>query len=330
MTTRKILEPLTFSRMIEAPYFLAQNRIALIPLVGRNNDWVTGYKIYMSLEGESYFELTNSSTFQHVGRLDADYEMTNKIDRGDGFSVTFLCGKPDLIETITEQWNMTGFNLALLGGELISFKTVTPITTSQYQFTDVIRGRLDTQNIAHGKGETFWFLGRTGYDMIQDAEFVHGAIRYFKFIPMGLNGVGNISNCPAYRHTITSRALTPYPVTNLRVNGARTQAQYTTDLAISWTPRTRGDGSGVGVIDQMISKEVAWEGSFKIEVYVSDTKIATYTDLSGSEWLYKAAWLTSDNGGELPLALTLKISGFIVDRSYTYESEQVEITVKKV
>lgn len=327
MAIRLQLPPITFAQIIEAPYALADGRVKIIPMAA-DDPRFSGYDLYMSYDGITYFWLTSVEMFQIAGRLLADYPITRAIDDQVGVSIAILAGDADRMETITRAQAMTGFNMALVGDEIISVQTVTPVSDDEYLLTGVFRGRLDSVRKPHKAGEMFWFLGRRAYVLIEDTEFHYGAERWFKMVPRGPGGVGDISQAQACKHSFTCRARTPLMPGNLRANGKARQAEYTGDIVLTWSPRVRGDGAGVGSADVVTDTDSnAWEGLFRVEVWGWGSLVATYSAISAATWTYTQAQTQSDFGG-LPSRITLKVSNYSLDRSYTYESEQAEIEVR--
>jgi len=326
MPIRTTLPPIAYAQVIEAPYALTEGRVQIIPLAA-DDPRFSGYDIFMSYDGSSYFWLTSVDLFQIVGRLVADYPLTRPVDDEVGCTVSILAGEAGLMETITRTQAMAGFNMALLGDEIISFQTITPVSGTQYLLTGVFRGRLDTQRQEHKAGELFWFMGRRAYTLIEDTEFHYGVDRWFKLVPRGPGGAGDIAQARAYKHTFTARAKTPLVPMNLKANGKARLAEYTGDIVLTWDPRVRGDGAGVGAAEQVTDAAATWEGLFQVEVWVWGALVSSYAGIDAKTWTYTQAQNLSDNGG-LPCRLTLKVSNYLLDRSYTYESEQTEIVVR--
>ena len=95
--------------------------------------------------------------------------------------------------------------------------------------------------------------------------------------------------------SITGKAKTPYIPINFNANGVSFASRYTGDIILTWTPRKRGEGAGVGVPGVVLS-ETDREGYFDIEVWVSSVLVRTTTDIDAITWTYSSGMNISDNG----------------------------------
>ena len=237
--------------IIEAPYVLAGDVIQVIPLASKRSGTEIGFYVYMSIDGgSSYQKIGTSTTYQLYGTLAEPIgQATYQVDEdSDGILIDFDVAKEedlDQIQTITRSQMISGSNLALLGSEIISFQTVTPVTSTRYRLSDIYWGRFDTENAAHSAGEDFWFIGTSLYTLISHSELVIGSSRKFKYVPFNSGYAGDISEASEVSHSVTGRAQTPYVASNLMANGS-TVGRYTSDIALTWTSRIRGEGAGLG------------------------------------------------------------------------------------
>lgn len=333
-----VVSDLTSVMIVEAPYVLSDDAMYIIPLCPKVQGANVGYLVYMSIDGgTSYSKFGTCNVFQPYGTLVSDY--TNdvyEVDDGDGFRIDFS-GLPaselDKLQTVTRTQLFTQSNIALLGSEIISFQTVTPITSTVYEFTGIARGRFDTEKVSHTAGDTFYFIGTSNVRMMSNNEIVKGASRYFKFVPVinvrGTNYVGDISTATAIQHTITGRGKSPYRPNNLRCNTKVYNSAYSTDCVLTWETRVRNSGLGTFSFNnppQNFTPE--WEGYFEIEVWVGGALVRTTTAVDAKTWTYTSAMNNSDNGS-LANEVTFKVSNYVVSNGINYESDTINITTKK-
>ncbi|GAH03079.1 unnamed protein product, partial [marine sediment metagenome] len=172
------LEPLEHTGIFEAPYTVSGDVVAILPVAARETGTELGYELHMSLDGgTSYSKIATATVFNAYGTLVNEWPTASQT-YGRGmyqvgssedispeevgiqidFSNTFDL---DNIETIVRSKLFGATNMAILGGEIISFQTMTPVAGHdlRYELTGIYRGRLDTLPVQHAKGESFWFVG---------------------------------------------------------------------------------------------------------------------------------------------------------------------------
>ena len=325
-----LVEAFENQKIFEVPYVLATDgTVKLAPLVCRENSMDMGFNAYLSTDGGSSYQLLSQITSllpygELVGTYSAD---TYAID--DVGLLVDIEQDASLVETSTWPAILAGSsNLALLGDEIISFLTITPVTGIRYQLTNIIRGRFGTQKVSHSDGETLFFLGSASATaLLSNAEILPGATRYFKFVPYNLKKSGLLADATALSITIEGKARTPYIPINFAANGGAFAARYDTDCVLTWAPRYRGRGAGIGIPGTVLA-DSAHEGLFKIEVWVGGSLVRTATAIDAATWTYTAAMNTSDNGSAAA-SIIFKLSNYLMVGGDTYESDQVSVTCKK-
>lgn len=321
------------STVIEAPYIFSGDEVALIPLAARyGSGWEQGYVIQQSFQNVSYRQISVIGSFQPYGMLLDEYtDDTFMIDDNVGFRVRFV-GDVSAIETITRAEMIAGYNTLLVGSELMSFQTITPDETNAaiYTISNIARARGNTTRATHYPGENVWFLGRLDFTMLEDAEILPGAIRYYKMIPFR-GSSDAISAAAVHSIATTGKALTPYAPCNLKANGAYTRPRYTDsgDIVLTWRPRRRDSGAGIGVINHVVGATASWEGYFRVKVYVDGSSVRTASAVDDDEWTYTAAMNAADNGVTAPNAITFAVSNYRLKGGVEYESSATQITVQK-
>jgi hypothetical protein len=136
-----------------------------------------------------------------------------------------------------------------------------------------------------------------------------------------------LADCAAIDLILAGKALTPYIPGNFFANGRAFAARYETDIVLTWSPRYRGKGAGIG-IPGIVLADADREGYFKIEVWVGGVKMRTTTAIDAATWTYTEAMSLSDNGA-LPDSVLFKLSNYRVEGGITYESDQVQVTCEK-
>jgi len=323
------VDPFTDQTVIENPYILSADT-RIIPLASRLSQMIIGFQVYMSIDGgSSYSFLENSNNIVPYGTLAANYGLTYSIDDKTGLTVEFANDDVDNIESITWADTLSGAaNVALLGDEIISFQNITPVSGSTYLLENVIRGRFGTVMVEHTVGEDFWFI-QNSIGLISDTNITTGAVRKFKLVPYNESRTGDIAEATPIDITIEGEQKKPYEPGNFNANGESFNPLYTggTDITLTWSPRVRGSGAGVGV-PGIAYVDAGREGLFKIEVYVSSVLVRTTTAIDAVTWDYTDAMNVADNGAAAQ-TIVFKLYNYIETGGITYESDVVQVTCNK-
>lgn len=322
-----VLAAFTHQIVLEAPYAFSQD-VKVVPLACRQTDQDLGFDVYMSLdEGGSYLSVDRAANIQPYGTLVANYPATTyTIDDVFGFEINFVAGA-DLIETVT--WPdifSADRNLALLGDEIISFRSITPVSADRYKLEDIIRGRFGTQKVAHAADEEFYFISQN-LALMNHSEIMPGVSRKFKLVPYNIKYLGDISAATAIDLNIEGESKKPYIPINFLANGSSKVARYSTDTVLTWSPRYRGKGSGIGSPGTVLA-DVDREGYFEVEVWVATVKMRTTTAIDAVTWTYTETMNTADNGA-LASEVVFKLLNYRTEDGVLFESDQVEVTCKK-
>ena len=318
--------PFVNQKVTEAP-FVVSSVIGLLAFACRETDYDLGFNLYMSSDGGSSYSLLGTlNNIVPFGTLEGAYSAdTFEIDE-EGIIINF---EEDEEDVITSTWPdiLTGTsNLALLGDEIISFLTVTPLTATQYQLGNVIRGRFGTQKQDHIDGEPLYII-TDALEVTTNAEIILGASKKFKLGPFNIEQGGDISDATAIDLTITGVALTPYIPVNFAANGSNYASRYDTDIVLTWSPRYRGRGAGIG-IPGTILPDTTREGYFTVEVWVGGVLVRTTTAIDGVTWTYTAAMNSTDNGSAAAI-VTFKLANYRVDGGNTYTLDQAVVICHK-
>ncbi|WP_035241139.1 phage tail baseplate protein [Desulfobacter vibrioformis] len=312
------------SKIVEVPY-LSADTIAIKPICARYTGNERGYFLYMSIDdGESYSQVLTVTKFNAYGKLTVEYTGdTYTIDDEIGFYIEFSnndflginsIGRADLFEAT---------NLAMLGDELISFQTIDIISETLCHISGVFRGRFDTVKATHSVDTEFFFLGddTTG---LAHSSLVFGADRIFKFVPYSISKMGDLSRATEQSIAIAGRAKKPYIPWNFAANGVDSNALYTTDIVLTWDARIR-DQDWVSYDTVVLPTH---EGSFEIEVYVSDNLVRTTTAIDAVTWTYTEAMNLADNT-TLADEVEFRLVNYRESGGIRYSSDQTAVSVEK-
>ena len=200
------VSPLTHIKILEAPWlFGPQTGVIVVPLVAREMDYELGYQLYFSTDDITYIGIGTGSSYGSYGTLVAEYPNTTADwDTTVGFEITFSNDDVDEIETVTTAQAQAGYNLAILGDEIICVRTITPVSGDKYAFSGIVRGKYDTTKTTHPIGTKFYFIGMD-YDQFEYLEFISGNTVYFKLVPYSQTDTGDIADAVAQSLALTGR-----------------------------------------------------------------------------------------------------------------------------
>lgn len=207
------------------------------PVVGcanpdENDDFV-GVALYGSVEGVEYkplavFAQQATSGFARTVLPGAGVD-TEVWDRASTVDVEVWHGT---LESRSEADVLNGANVALIGGEAVSFASAELIGPRLYRLSVLLRGRRDTVDAleGHEADERFVLMTAPGTKLIDVALTALGTTRYFKFVPNG----SALDDVAATSLVIDGRNLRPFAPTALFAS--RDDAG---NLSLSWNRRTR-------------------------------------------------------------------------------------------
>ncbi len=326
------ITPFQNQKAIEVPYAVSQtDEIRILFLAERMGVNDLGFDVYMSIDNGNSYSLIEDG----IGNLTAHGVLvesypanTFTIDSEIGFTIEFNRTEDiSLIETTTWANTLAGIeNIGLLGDEIIFFKTITPITEKQYKIENIIRGRMDTQKTDHPAGEKFYFI-RNNMTSVSHQEILPHVNRDFKLVPYNIRKRGNLSEATPIDFDIKGRARTPYIPANFCANGSSFCARYDSDIVLTWSPRFRGRGAGVGLPGNVIA-ENSREGLFNIEVYVNNAKKREVTNIDNYTWTYTSSMNIADNG-TLANEVKFYLSNYKIENGVLYSSEKAVVICKK-
>lgn len=323
--------------VVELPYGIkGSSDLYFAIMAAKRNGTEVGFTSHLSITGTTYSQFSNNTHFAYCGILTEAYtEDTYRIDDYTGITFDIYNQSLSNVETIERAMAFTTKHICLIDDELLSFETITPDISNDHRYvlSNVIRGLYGTKVVTHSAGALLWIIGDNGaVTPVKDDSIVTGAVRRFKALPYSQALTGLIAECAVVKVTFDGLAATPYPPVNLKVNSGRFRPTYSTgnDAVISWTPRLRGSGSGIGIADSAISLATpTYEGEFYVEILDGSTvKRATF--VSALTWTYTNAMMVTDFGSE-PASFTVRISNVFALESTTiqYQSDTLSLDVRK-
>lgn len=320
--------PFDHQKIIENPYVMSED-LGIVPMACRETDGTLGFEIYMSVDGGiSYFYIDGAANIKPFGVLVNAYpDTTWTIDDEIGITVDFHNNDVDQIETITWGEVFCGErNVALLENEIISFQSVTPVSGLRYKLDGIIRGRFGSKKVSHGVGAELYCIDFNSTIIIHQ-EILAGAARKFKLLPYNIQQVCDISLASFISLSIEGEAKKPYIPINFEANGSSAFARYVHDIVLTWSPRYRGRGAGIGIPGTILSDSDR-EGYFSVEIWVGGVKKRAVIGIDAVTWTYTEDMNLADNGG-LPSSVTFKLSNYRSESGVLYESDQIEVTCLK-
>ena len=157
--------------------------------------------------------LFNEAKMGSVVNALGDFKMGNITDTINSIEVTLISGT---LESVTDDDLLNGYNMCVVGNEILQFKNAVMISENTYQLSTFLRGRRGTeQHISnHQQGEKFVMLPMSNGDVIKRIfkDNVHlGAKRFIKNVTLGQIE----STARATEYVNSGNGLKPYAVNNV-------------------------------------------------------------------------------------------------------------------
>ncbi len=205
---------------------------------------------------------------------------------------------------------LNGANIAVIGAEILQFKTATLVEPGKYTLSGLLRGRMGTEWAigSHAAGERFVLLNaRVGRQAMPNA--LLGLARLYKPVSVGRT----LTETGALSHTYTGVSLKPYaPV---HASGTRDGSD---NLTIEWVRRTRVSGSWLDAVDVPLNEE---SEAYEVEIMDGADVVRTLTGLSSPTASYSAADQITDFGSEQSsVAVKIYQLSAVVGRGYAGEA----------
>jgi len=314
-------EPAFAELLIEMPYhFISANDRYVVSLAVRDSLLDTGYNIWSDRAGDTdpEFLLTASSqAFTPSGLLVAEYDHCTDALDATGFQIedgTDL----SVLESVTTTQRDAGVNLAMIssinGNEFIAWQTVANNSGgTSGDFTNIVRGVLDTVPLTHPAGSRVWFY-TNGHGVLDEDDYPDDRLILAKLLPFNGTGTLAIAAADQLEITLASRAARPYPPGNVLVNGIACPLELIEEDAIlTWSHRHRVLQTDADEIVHQDAGDYSGspEGDYIVEVYVGGTLHHTFQDFALSSDGYQVEYTFAqrqidDSDMNLPVTFIIK------------------------
>lgn len=265
-----------------------------VAMGGYRSAW-HGAALFRSSDDTAYANVASVLNTATIGTCDTmlgNWTGGNIFDEAHSLDVTLASGT---LSSYTVDQVLNGSGAALVGSEIIQFKTATLIGTSQYRLTGLLRGRRGTeQHIGtHAASERFVSLTLAGTVRPNEGAAAIGLLRYYQGVSIGQ------SRSQAQKETFTNDGAGLKPYSPVNFSGGK---QSNGDYIIGWTRRTRIDGGWRDLIDVPLAETTE---SYEVDIMSGSTVKRTITSTTATV-TYTSAQQVTDFGG-VQSALTVNV-----------------------
>lgn len=250
-----------------------------------------GAEVYMSPDNVVYSRQAIMGTRAVYGTCQTilgDWAESGRTDESNSVSVIIEYDSLDSY-TVADMLNSTQVNAALIGNEIVQFRTATLTATKTYTLTGFFRGRRGTEQYmrGHGASERFILLATGGMQYVPLNASDLNRLRYFKAPSAGQT----LSAADAETATVTGVSLKPFSPVSARIN------MDSTDVVFTWNRRTRLSTSIGGSAPQSIPLGEASE-KYEVDIFSDRTYTTLKRTISSTSptCTYTAAQQTTDFG----------------------------------
>jgi hypothetical protein len=273
-----------------------------------------GAALYKSIDGGgNYGQVQSVLNAAVIGRADTalgTWLGGNTFDETNTVEVTI--GNGQTLASADYLALLNGANAAILGDEVIQFRTATLLASNRYRLSGLLRGRLGTEWAVgtHVKGERFVLLESNNIYRIPMNSAEISLERLYKAVTFGEYLEKTEAQRFAYSG-INLECLAPVHLRIGKTNGG--------DVYIAWTRRTRVGGAWRDFVDAALGETAE---RYDVEIWdASFTNLKrTFSNLTTPSVIYTASQLTADFGAEGALigVRVFQLSG-LVGRGYKAE-----------
>jgi hypothetical protein len=190
------------------------------------------------------------------------------------------------LASVTRALSLNGPNAALLGDEILTFDTATPLGGTDWQLSGLLRGRKGTEWAVgtHVIGEGFVLLDAGTIGRVTDPMPYRNVALHYKAVSAGL-AIASATDTP---FTDTAASLKPY--SPVAIAGARDRSN---NLTITWVRRARLYAEWTDGVDVPLDEPTE---AYELDVLDGGDVVRTITGLSSPTASYSAADQTTDFG----------------------------------
>ncbi len=243
-------------------------------VVYRSDDNGANYSRFSSLENSAIIGVTSTIL---ASASSAVFDEKNTV-------TVILLGQAEL-QSVSELAILNGTNAALLGDEIIQFKTATLVSEGKYVLSGLLRGRLGTEWAisGHSAGERFILLDGALDKQIM-ASNVIGLTRQYKAVTIG-SSIASANSQNFFYSGVALKPYSPVHITGTRDGGG--------NLTINWVRRTRIGGDFRDYVDIPLN-EVS--ELYDVEIMNGASVVRTFSGLGNPTVSYSAAQQITDFG----------------------------------
>ncbi len=281
--------PLTRLELLDLPVFPSDDidkPVLRSAATGYSGSW-GGAAIYRSDDnGDNYSYFYSINNPACIGASFNILSSAPSVVFDEKNTVTVILVGNRQLQSVTELAVLNGANAALLGDEIIQFKTATLISDGQYTLSGLLRGRLGTEWAidSHISGERFVLLDGALEKQIIASNII-GLMRKYKPVTIG----SSLASVSAQDFSYKAVALKPY--SPVHITGVRDGSG---NLTINWVRRTRSGGDWRDFVDVPLNEA---SEIYDVEIMNGSNVIRSFTGLSSPSAVYSPAQQTLDFGG---------------------------------
>ena len=233
-----------------------------------------------------------------------NYQGGNTPDELNAVTVSMTSGT---LASVSYAAFVSNAQLAIIGDEIVSFRSVTLNVDGTYTLRGFLRGRRGSEYAmgSHAIGDRFILVDTAAMIRVADTSASIGLARLYRAISSGLTTGASQS------FTNTGAGLKPYAV--VQVAGGRYADGA---VLISWVRRTRTSGEWRDGVDAPVGET---SEAYEVEIWNSarTTRLRTITGISSPSVTYTAAQQVTDFGSvQASLAVSIYQLSSVVGRGY--------------
>jgi hypothetical protein len=256
---------------------------------GYRSGWNGAVLFKSNDDGASYTEvlsLTNGAGIGSATTVLGDFFGGNTFDEANTVTVSLLAGAT--LSSATELAVLNGGNAALIGDEIIQYKTATLNGDGSYTISGLLRGRRGTEwaMSTHIAGDRFVALSSSTLRRVPATTAEIGLQRVYKGVSIG----SSLSDTTAQTFTNAAEGLECY--SPVQLGGGRDASG---NITINWVRRTRIGGEWRDLVDVPLGESTE---SYEVEIWNSTftTLKRTITGITSATTSYSSANQVTDFG----------------------------------
>ncbi|RQS84327.1 phage tail protein [Burkholderia seminalis] len=289
----------TLLRLLDVPPLRDQDTTAALYLAacGFNSSW-PGAAVDISRDDVNFTQITSVTGQAVIGQTTSalgGYTGGNFPDEGNALTVQ-LYNTSQTLSSVSYASFLNGANAALVGSELVFFRTATQTGPGAYTLTGLVRGVKGTGAAIgnHTTGETFVLLDAT--KLVQIAINLTDIGQPLYFEPFLLNIFGNTPGSVTQVTPVRARVKPLAP--HLLAAGKGSASGAAGDVTVKWIRRARVNTSWISGTDVPLDESAE---TYNVTVLTAGGATARQLTVSGPftapaqpTWVYTAAQIAAD------------------------------------